>query len=77
MIAAHLSLAQQSNLLRTVIHYFKHAPPSLLVLDNFETPWEPNSSRSEVEEFLSLLADISQLALVVGMMLNDKSEHLC
>ncbi|KAJ7262045.1 P-loop containing nucleoside triphosphate hydrolase protein [Mycena rebaudengoi] len=67
MIAAHLSLAQQSNLLRTVIHYFKHAPPSLLVLDNFETPWEPNSSRSEVEEFLSLLADISQLALVITM----------
>jgi GTPase SAR1 family protein len=76
MIAAHLSLEQQTNLPRMVIHYFKHAPPSLLVLDNFETSWEPRSSRSEVEEFLSLLADISQLALVVSIMLNNKSEHL-
>ncbi|KAJ7244116.1 hypothetical protein C8J57DRAFT_1243234 [Mycena rebaudengoi] len=67
MIAEHLGLEKQSNLLRTVVHYFTHAPPSLLVLDNFETPWEPSSSRSEVEEFLLLLTDISQLALVITM----------
>jgi hypothetical protein len=59
-----------------VVNYFTHAPPSLLVLDNFETPWEPSSSQSEVEEFLLCLTDISQLAIVVGAMLNDKNENL-
>ncbi|KAJ7271191.1 P-loop containing nucleoside triphosphate hydrolase protein, partial [Mycena rebaudengoi] len=67
MIADHLDLEKQSNLSKTVVHYFTHAPPSLLVLDNFETPWEPNSSRSEAEEFLLLLTDIPQLALVITM----------
>ncbi|KAJ7242420.1 P-loop containing nucleoside triphosphate hydrolase protein, partial [Mycena rebaudengoi] len=67
VIADHLSLEKRPNLLRPVIRYFTHAPPSLLVLDNFETPWEPNSSRSEVEEFLSLLTDIPQLALAITM----------
>jgi hypothetical protein len=76
MIADHLGLEKRSNLLRPVIHYFTHAPPSLLVLDNFETTWEPSNSQTEVEEFLSLLADIPQLALVVGMTLHDKSKNL-
>ncbi|KAJ7263754.1 hypothetical protein C8J57DRAFT_1470563 [Mycena rebaudengoi] len=67
MIADHLGLEKQSNLTRRVVHHFTHAPPLLLVLDNFETPWEPSSSRSEVEEFLSLLSDIPQLALVITM----------
>jgi predicted ATP-dependent serine protease len=75
MIADHLGLQKQSNLSRMVIQHLTHAPPSLLVLDNLETPWEPNSSRSEVEEFMSLLTDIPQLALVVGMMLDDKIKH--
>ncbi|KAJ7245861.1 P-loop containing nucleoside triphosphate hydrolase protein, partial [Mycena rebaudengoi] len=67
VIADHLGLEKRSNLSRTVIHHLTHAPPSLLVLDNFETPWEPNGSRSQVEELLSLLADISQLAIVITM----------
>ncbi|KAJ7263707.1 hypothetical protein C8J57DRAFT_1470540 [Mycena rebaudengoi] len=67
IIADHLGLEKQSNLSKRVVHYFTHAPPSLLVLDNFETPWEPSSSRCEVEEFISLLADIPQLALVITM----------
>jgi DNA replication protein DnaC len=76
MIGDHLGLEKRSNLSKAVIDYFTHAAPSLLVLDNFETPWESSSSHSEIEEFLSLLTDISQLALVVGIMLNDNSEHL-
>ncbi|KAJ7245825.1 hypothetical protein C8J57DRAFT_1190824 [Mycena rebaudengoi] len=59
MVADHLGLEKKSNLSRLIIDYFTHGPPSLLVLDNFETPWEPSSSRSEVEEFLSLLTDIT------------------
>ncbi|KAJ7263710.1 hypothetical protein C8J57DRAFT_1625886 [Mycena rebaudengoi] len=64
MIADHLGVEKKSNLTRTVVHYFTHSPPSLLVLDNFETPWEPSNSRCEVEELLLLLTDIPQLALV-------------
>ncbi|KAJ7289449.1 hypothetical protein C8J57DRAFT_1706293 [Mycena rebaudengoi] len=67
MIADHLGLKKQANLSKTVVNYLTHSPPCLLVLDNFETPWEPSSSRSEVEELLSLLTDIPQLALVITM----------
>ncbi|KAJ7493526.1 hypothetical protein FB451DRAFT_1490663 [Mycena latifolia] len=35
--------------------------------DNLETPWEPKESRGGVEEFLSLLADIKHLALIITM----------
>ncbi|KAJ7110639.1 P-loop containing nucleoside triphosphate hydrolase protein, partial [Mycena epipterygia] len=39
----------------------------LLVLDNFETIWEPSEMRGPVEAFLALLADIPQVTLVVTM----------
>ncbi|KAJ7127309.1 hypothetical protein C8R43DRAFT_1028278 [Mycena crocata] len=42
-------------------------PPSLLILDNLETLWEPEESRKETERFLALLADVSQLALIITM----------
>ncbi|KAJ7246958.1 hypothetical protein C8J57DRAFT_1674427 [Mycena rebaudengoi] len=40
-IADHIGLEKGSNMAKKVAHYFAHAPPSLLVLDNLETPWEP------------------------------------
>ncbi|KAJ7262875.1 P-loop containing nucleoside triphosphate hydrolase protein [Mycena rebaudengoi] len=64
-IANHIGLEKGSNLAK-ITHYFTHGPPSLLVLDNLETPWEPMSSRSEVEEFLSLLTDVPHLGLMAG-----------
>jgi hypothetical protein len=51
---------------KKIAHYFSHAPPSLLVLDNLETPWETLSARAEVEEFLSLMTDVPQLGLMVS-----------
>ncbi|KAJ7247015.1 hypothetical protein C8J57DRAFT_1724666 [Mycena rebaudengoi] len=60
-IAAHIGLEKGSNMAKKVAHYFAHAPPSLLVLDNLETPWETLSARSDVEEFLSLLTDAPPL----------------
>ncbi|KAJ7235592.1 P-loop containing nucleoside triphosphate hydrolase protein [Mycena rebaudengoi] len=66
-IADHIGVEKGSNLSKKVAHYFAHAPPSLLVLDNLETPWESNSSRHEVEEFLSLLADVLQLGLMITL----------
>ncbi|KAJ7267988.1 P-loop containing nucleoside triphosphate hydrolase protein, partial [Mycena rebaudengoi] len=66
-IANHIGLEKGSNIARKIAHYFFHAPPSLLVLDNLETSWESVSSRSEVEEFLSLLTDAPHLALMITL----------
>ncbi|KAJ7266749.1 P-loop containing nucleoside triphosphate hydrolase protein, partial [Mycena rebaudengoi] len=71
-IADHIGLEKGSNMAKKVAHYFAHAPPSLLVLDNLETPWEALSARSEVEEFLSLLTDAPQLGLMITL---RGSEH--
>ncbi|KAJ7212736.1 hypothetical protein C8J57DRAFT_1483578 [Mycena rebaudengoi] len=66
-IADHIGLEKGSNLPKRIAHYFAHAPPSLLVLDNLETPWEALSARSEVEEFLSLLTDSPHLGLMITL----------
>jgi GTPase SAR1 family protein len=65
-IADHIGLEKGSNMTKKIAHYFAHAPPSLLVLDNLETTWETLSSRFEVEEFLSLLTDVPHLGLMVS-----------
>ncbi|KAJ7260087.1 P-loop containing nucleoside triphosphate hydrolase protein, partial [Mycena rebaudengoi] len=66
-IADHIGLEKGSNLTKKIACHFGHAPPSLLVLDNLETPWESLSSRSEVEEFLSLLTDVPHLGLMITL----------
>ncbi|KAJ7247057.1 hypothetical protein C8J57DRAFT_1724691 [Mycena rebaudengoi] len=66
-IADHIGLEKGSNMAKKVAHYFAHAPPSLLVLDNLETPWEALSTRSEVEEFLSLLTGTPHLGLMITL----------
>jgi GTPase SAR1 family protein len=65
-IAEHIGLDKGSKMANKIAHYFAHALPSLLVLDNLETTWETLSSRAEVEEFLSLLTDVPQLGLMVS-----------
>ncbi|KAJ7170239.1 hypothetical protein C8R43DRAFT_90464 [Mycena crocata] len=68
VIATHLGLEQGPNLSKKIYRQLNHSPPSLLVLDNFETPWENSTtSRGEVEEFLSLVADVPQLAILITM----------
>ncbi|KAJ7446584.1 hypothetical protein FB451DRAFT_1148432 [Mycena latifolia] len=67
LIGAHVGLKPGKNLTQPVIRHFSNSPPSLLILDNFETIWEPRESRGEVEKFLSLLADIDHLALIITM----------
>ncbi|KAJ7194790.1 P-loop containing nucleoside triphosphate hydrolase protein, partial [Mycena rebaudengoi] len=66
-IADHIGLEKGSNMAKKISHYFAHAPPFLLVLDNLETPWESLSSRAEVEEFLSLMTDVPQLGLMITL----------
>ncbi|KAJ7620763.1 hypothetical protein DFH06DRAFT_64393 [Mycena polygramma] len=67
LVGAHLGLKGGRDLTRAVIQQLSSGPPSLLVLDNLETVWEPKESRKEVEEFLSLLTDVEHLALMVTM----------
>ncbi|KAJ7246446.1 hypothetical protein C8J57DRAFT_1241496 [Mycena rebaudengoi] len=66
-IADHIGLEKGTNMTKKIAQHFAHAPPSLLVLDNLETPWESVSSRSQVEDFLSLLTDIPHLGLMITM----------
>ncbi|KAJ7912160.1 hypothetical protein B0H13DRAFT_2007882 [Mycena leptocephala] len=66
-IASHIGVAQGRNLAHRIGHHLSLNPPSLLILDNLETPWEPLSSRADVEELLSLLADVSHVAIVITM----------
>jgi hypothetical protein len=65
IVASHLSLEPSRDLAKIVIRHLSMGPPCLMILDNFETPWEPAESRAQVEDFLSLLTDVPHLALLV------------
>ncbi|KAJ7808441.1 hypothetical protein B0H14DRAFT_1516155 [Mycena olivaceomarginata] len=66
-IVSHLDLNTSRTSERAVVALLSAGQPCLLILDNFETPWEALESRERVEEFLALLADIPHLALLVTM----------
>ncbi|KAJ7448589.1 hypothetical protein FB451DRAFT_1288975 [Mycena latifolia] len=72
LIGEHIGLQAPNDITKQVMHYFATTGPSLLILDNLETVWEPMESRREVEEFLSKLSDIPHLAL---MPLSDVAAH--
>ncbi|KAJ6540784.1 hypothetical protein DFH09DRAFT_1395812 [Mycena vulgaris] len=59
LIGAHLGLKPKKNLANVVLHHFVTNPACLLILDNLETLWEPTEIRRDIEEFLSLLTDIT------------------
>ncbi|KAJ7729722.1 P-loop containing nucleoside triphosphate hydrolase protein, partial [Mycena olivaceomarginata] len=65
LIGANIGLKPGRDLSQAVVQHFSSSPSSLLVLDNLETLWEPMECRSDIEEFLSLLADIEHLALII------------
>ncbi|KAJ7110852.1 hypothetical protein C8R44DRAFT_742636 [Mycena epipterygia] len=67
LIGVHLGLKPGKDITKPVVKFLSRGPPCLLVLDNLETPWEPVNSRSGVEDFLSLLTDITHLALIITM----------
>jgi Cdc6-like AAA superfamily ATPase len=66
LIGAHLGVKPGKDLTKAVLRHFSTNPPSLLILDELETLWEPASSRGDIEEFLSLLTGVDNLALVVS-----------
>ncbi|KAJ7445452.1 P-loop containing nucleoside triphosphate hydrolase protein [Mycena latifolia] len=67
LIGAHVGLQPGQDLTKPVIRYFSNGPPSLLILDNLETVWEPKESRIDVEKLLALLEDIEHLTLIITM----------
>lgn len=83
-IATYYALGQPSRPSKAIIKYLSNlSVPSVIVLDNFETPWEPLECRSEVEDFLSLLVDVKDLNLIVSSCLplcyvfSDAPRSLC
>ncbi|KAJ7843419.1 hypothetical protein B0H14DRAFT_3689461 [Mycena olivaceomarginata] len=67
LIGLHIGLNPGKDLTRLVVQYFSQKPPSLLILDNLETVWEPIQSRGGIEEFLSLLTEVEHLAFIITM----------
>ncbi|KAJ6620063.1 hypothetical protein B0H10DRAFT_1115979 [Mycena sp. CBHHK59/15] len=65
--ASNLGIDPSRRLANVIVRHLLSGPPSLLVLDNLETAWEPVAGRPQVEEFLSLLTDVPYLALLVTM----------
>jgi hypothetical protein len=64
-ISFNLGLSVSQGLAKAIVHHLSTGPPCLLILDNFETPWEPADSRPSTEEFLSLLTDVPHVGLLV------------
>ncbi|KAJ7312639.1 P-loop containing nucleoside triphosphate hydrolase protein [Mycena albidolilacea] len=67
LIGAHLGLEPGKDLNQAIIKFLVTASPSLLILDNLETVWEPTDLRGDIEEFLPLLTDLKDLALIITM----------
>ncbi|KAJ7240639.1 hypothetical protein B0H12DRAFT_1074717 [Mycena haematopus] len=67
VIAAYLDLKPRRDLTNPVLKCLLNKTSCLLVLDNLETAWDPSDSRSNVEEFLSQLTDLSHLGLMITM----------
>jgi hypothetical protein len=66
-MGAHLGLDTSSTSERAVLALLFAGQPCLVILDNFETPWEALEGREKVEEFLALLANIPHVALLVSL----------
>jgi tetratricopeptide (TPR) repeat protein len=64
-IANRLELSGDKLFERIILSFEAHR--TILVLDNFETPWETVETRSMIENFLSSLAAIQTLTLLVTM----------
>ncbi|KAJ7049355.1 P-loop containing nucleoside triphosphate hydrolase protein [Mycena amicta] len=64
-IAAHIGIERNSQIRRVLqcLDYMK----ALLVLDNFETPWEALGERTGVSKLLGQLAELKNLAIIITM----------
>ncbi|KAJ7107026.1 hypothetical protein C8R44DRAFT_858110 [Mycena epipterygia] len=76
IVGSHLGLEVSKHLSAMILKHFMACGPAALLLDNMETPWEQIGSRAEVEEFLSLLADIPHLALLITIRGAERPEKV-
>ncbi|KAJ6534008.1 hypothetical protein DFH09DRAFT_123031 [Mycena vulgaris] len=68
LVGSFYGLTQQSNSTKGIVkHISAISSPVVLVLDNLETCWEPPESRAAVEDFLTALAHLEHLSLIVTM----------
>ncbi|KAJ7471097.1 P-loop containing nucleoside triphosphate hydrolase protein, partial [Mycena latifolia] len=67
IVGSHLGLEPSRQIAKAIVRHLTECGTSLVVLDNLETPWESSESRGQVEEFLSLLADVPTLSLLITM----------
>ncbi|KAJ7827266.1 P-loop containing nucleoside triphosphate hydrolase protein, partial [Mycena olivaceomarginata] len=65
LIGGHLGLKPGKDLTQAVLQHLSSNPPSLLILDELESLWEPASSRGDIEELLSLLTGMEDLAITM------------
>ncbi|KAF7308911.1 hypothetical protein MKEN_01091600 [Mycena kentingensis (nom. inval.)] len=54
----------------------KEPEPILLILDGLDRVWKPHVHRNDVEDFLSLLADIQHLTLLVTLRGNERPRQI-
>ncbi|KAJ7761829.1 hypothetical protein B0H16DRAFT_1530683 [Mycena metata] len=71
VLGSHLGLEPSKALSQDIYEHLRtqvtpHAK-TLLAFDNLENSWEPKTSRRGVEEFLSTLADIAGVAILITM----------
>ncbi|KAJ6527476.1 hypothetical protein B0H19DRAFT_1084021 [Mycena capillaripes] len=78
-IGSHVGIKPGKDLDLTLplVQYFSSNPPSLLILDNLETLWEPSETRADIEDFLSLLTDVAHLALLITMRGAERPGKVC
>ncbi|KAF8149203.1 hypothetical protein K438DRAFT_1779397 [Mycena galopus ATCC 62051] len=67
IICTHLRLKSWNDPIRAVMGHFSSGSQFLLILDNLESLWEPLESRIQIEDLLSLLTNIKDLALIITM----------
>ncbi|KAF8192772.1 hypothetical protein K438DRAFT_857252 [Mycena galopus ATCC 62051] len=67
VVATALGLDLNEQLPKAIVRHLAAQPSCLVVLDNFETSWEPIEIRSRVEDFLAALGDFPHVGLLVTM----------
>ncbi|KAJ7807633.1 hypothetical protein B0H14DRAFT_2872376, partial [Mycena olivaceomarginata] len=66
-IAAHIGLEKSPKPTKKIIQHFLYSPPII---------WEPQQSRHQLEEFLALLADVHNLALIITMRGTERPDRV-
>ncbi|KAK7055496.1 AAA domain-containing protein [Favolaschia claudopus] len=67
VVASGLGLQPSGQMSEDIVQYLSAQTSCLVVLDNFETPWEPAEHRSKVEDFLAVLGSFPHVSLLVTM----------